>query len=58
MKSCQECVITGLRVKSTDTGQILIVKKLILRKCLILGQRTPPPVGAPHSHKHFTLSFI
>lgn len=48
MKSCQKCVITGLRVKSTDTGQVLIVKKLILHKRLILGQRTPPPLGAPH----------
>lgn len=55
MKSCQECVITGLRVKSTDTGQILIVKKL---KCLVLGGRTPPLLNAPHSHKHFTFGFI
>lgn len=58
MKSCQDCVITGLRVKSRDTGQILIVKKHILHKCLVLGGMTPPPLDAPHSHKHFTFSFI
>lgn len=58
MKICQKCVITGLRVKSTNTGQILIVKKLILHYCPVLGGRTPPLLDAPRSHKHFTLSFI
>lgn len=58
MRSCQECVITGLRVKSTDTGQILIVKKLILHKFHVLGGRTPPLFDVPYSHKCFALSFI
>lgn len=49
MKICQECLIIGLRVKSTNTGQILIVKKLILHDCLMLGGRTPPLLDAPHS---------
>ena len=55
MKICQECGITGLRVKSTDTGQILIVRKLLLHMCLVLGGRTPLLLDVPHSHKQFTL---
>lgn len=49
MKICQECIIIGLWVKSTNTGQILIVKKLILHNCLVLGGRTPPLLDVPHS---------
>lgn len=58
MKSCQECVITGLRVKFSDTGQILIVKKLILHKCLVLGGRTPPPLDGPHTQTLYTQFYL
>lgn len=56
MKICQECVIIGPRVKSTNTSQILIVKKHILHNCLVLGGRTPPLLDAPHPlHAQYTL---
>lgn len=55
MKICQECLIIRLRVKSTNTGQILIVKKLILHDCLVLGGRTPHCLML---HTHFILSTV
>lgn len=58
MKMCQECMIKSLRVRSTDTGQILIVKELVLHKCLVTGGRTPPRPDAPRSHECFIFSVI
>lgn len=45
MKSSQECMITSLRVRSTVTGQVLIVKEFISNKCLVPEKRTHPPTA-------------
>lgn len=57
MKSSQECMITSLRVSSTVTGQVLIVKEFISNKCLVPEKRThPPQLGAPQLHTCLTFN--